>query len=299
MSGVWSSILNLDLTIPSNGSLTPGSGNIYIGGPQLPPTLPANFKGALIFYSDPIGLSQGVDYWYIAHFSDATSDGLEIGYYPTGGPSTVRHSTQFFQNNFDHNVNETVTGIATLQTKTGLVQIKNLSAYGNAIQIQTPGRVQISNDGTGKLIEFSNQTDPVIKAGNAPNIDQWLTDTSTQTILNATAGGVAGCTVKCDWRVTVDRLVEFRSYVTIPGPGLPASGQYTWFNAPAVFAALTDSSPSGGSKGPYVTGNYYIGGTNGYGCINGRIDGNTVYFFNVPAGVTSLELGGVFTTVKP
>lgn len=82
-----------DLTLPPGGSLTPGSGTIYIGSTQLPVGLAGvgGYKSAIVWFTDAIGLAAGIDYWFMAHFSDGglVEDGVRFGYYPTGGPVTV------------------------------------------------------------------------------------------------------------------------------------------------------------------------------------------------------------------
>ena len=66
MSGVWSNLLVLDIAFPSNGSLTPGSGTVYIGGPRLPAELvAAGMKGAIVFYS--VSGDTLVEYYFLAY----------------------------------------------------------------------------------------------------------------------------------------------------------------------------------------------------------------------------------------
>ena len=85
MSGIWDAVLTLDLTIPSNGPLVPGSSTVYIGGPNLPAELVAlGANGAIIFYSSPTDTA--AEYYYLAYFTNGVYFSISIGVKLVGDP---------------------------------------------------------------------------------------------------------------------------------------------------------------------------------------------------------------------
>lgn len=299
MAGIWSTTLNLDLTIPTNGNLTPGSGTVYIGGPNLPTTLPPNYKSALIFYTDPAGLAQGIDYWYIAHYSDGGADALQIGYYPTGGPVVLSVINELFLGNRHLVGLDSQKGDIYLRVLSpdgsgnGQVYIHN-NADAGVIQLATKsGSSQFQTFGRSELIELDTRGAPIIKAWNSPTIDQWQSNGSFQTL-----NTIGGCTVKFDWRITVDRICDTRVTVNIPGAGLPAIPTNSFMNLPAAFpitnAAITNPF------GPMLAGMWNVGSTGAQGPVNARIDsaGAKLNWFGTPAGVNDMIFSGSFSLDK-
>lgn len=133
MPPLWDNELVVDITIPSNGSLTPGSGTVYIGGPQLVNIIGLNvaqYKSAIVWFTDASGLAQGVDYWFMAHFSDATFDGVRQGYYPTGGPTTISSIAQYIVSGVHNSILESPQGNAYLKAN-NLIQIESQGSATN------------------------------------------------------------------------------------------------------------------------------------------------------------------------
>lgn len=225
MAGVWSNILTLDMTIPTNGDLVPGSGTVYIGGPNLPATLPPQYKAALIFYTDAIGLAQGIDYWFIAHYSDASADALQIGFYPTGGPTVVGTLNNLVLNSRQLSILDSFKGDIFLRVLSsdgsgnGQIVVTN-QASGGLIQLITrDGTTQFKTIGNNNVIELDTRNDPVIKAWNNPRVDVWQESNTSENI-----AGLAGTDVKIAWRQTIDRILEMRFVFTFQS----APGSMSW-----------------------------------------------------------------------
>ena len=277
MSGVWSTP-TLDLVLPSNGSLTPGSGTTYIGGPRLPADLTLlGVDSAIVFYSTPQGLANNVWYWYIAHFTVGTDDLLVEGWMEAGG---VNHIVKN-----DYVRDGGVTRYRILTKNTQYVELAGTTRVVDDVGIELRAASAPANG------IFINTGAGVIKAiGAGTVLDTWQTSTTTQTI-----AGVANCNVKVAWRQTPDYVIEARFFVTVPGGGLPAIPTFSSFNLPGAMPV-----PDMGvliNQGPHYAGNYTAGAAQG--SFNGRYEAGKAYVFGLPAGVTFLEGSGTFTQVKP
>jgi len=323
VSSIWSSVLSLDLTIPSNGSTTAGSGTIYIGGPRLPSELvAANFKGALVFYSDAIGLAAGVKYWYLARFTDGIRESLSIGWCDltgvltdmisggydssialfttliTSGPASV--STQ---GNDIYAV--TSTGDVTVASLIGALKLQGTGTDIDAIANNLIRLRTISNGITfegpvlnGPVLKVSGLTSSpsnikikVETNGNGFNDqDAWNTNTSVQTI-----AGLPGCTVRFAWRWTADYICDARFYITFPGAGLPAVPTFASVALPVALPPV-DSNAVVFNQGPHFTGIYVAGGVQG--AVSGRFDTGIMYFFGTPANMVILESSVMYTVAK-
>lgn len=322
-----------DLTLPPDGSLTPGSGTVYIGGPQLPAAM-SQFESAIIFFTDTLGLAQGIDFWYLAHFGQTnppfTSDGVQIGYYPTGGPLTKSTIGTFISS---------ITGRddVVIEAHTGDVQLRTTDGTGSVF-LQSGGQVQataqqaviVSSGGSGagqlqlsalngqvaflcadfgnisfrkaigtntEIVEMRNLgTKPNIKALNSSTIDVWQSLASTQTI-----AGVAGCTVKFDWRITVDWVCEIRVRIDNGAgwPAVPAAGSVV---CPTVAQGFPVIDVNSTGQGPHLVGIYLQSGTGNQGALGIRIDPGTpatLFFFGLPTSCVVMEASGTFTLAKP
>lgn len=274
MSSIWSSVLSLDLTIPSNGSTTAGSGTIYIGGPRLPSELvAANFKGALVFYSDAIGLAAGVKYWYLARFTDGIRESLSIGWCDLSGVLT-----DMISGGYDSSIALFTTlitsGPATVSTQgndiyavtsTGdvtvasLIGALNLQGTGTDIDAIANNLIRLRTISNGITFEGPIINGPVLKVsgltaspsnvkmkvttnGNGVNDqDVWNSSTTLQTV-----NGIANFQCNIYWRWTADYICEVRFYLLSSGP-VPAGGTLTC-NMPANFPSV-DYAP-GNPRGP-------------------------------------------------
>lgn len=303
-----------DLVLPPGGALVPGSGTVYIGSKRLPAAM-ASFESALVFYTDPIGLSQGIDFWYIAHFGASiapfVADGLQVGYYPTGGPLTKSNMSAYYVGGTNQIIiegNDTgaiqfrqnAGGDLIVKTNTGTVFITTQSPNVAAIRLLAPlGQNIVIGEGVNvgqPRVEFKGwnggaANDIYIRASDS-NQDIWNTDTSVQTI-----GTVGGCTVKFDWRITPDFVIDVRFFITCPSaPGVGAGA--VGVNLPVSFPAI-DLGP-GTSRGGF-TACVGEGGTGFYPMMMRFNNGGTCALFtnNNPNSNTIFEGGGAFTLLKP
>jgi hypothetical protein len=190
MAGVWDSILTLELIVPSNGSLTPGSATIYIGGPQLPVELVGyGVTGAIVWYSDQANVNV-YDYTFIAL---VPGSGWVRGSC-SGGNLTL--AERWVINGLPPYTPAQLSafGYESHGTDTSFDWILNGVGYVEYIEMNGLGVV------------------PYIKAGVSSSIDLWKGPyASVQTI-----AGVAGTTVQYDVRRTVDGLVEIRFAIVFP-----------------------------------------------------------------------------------
>lgn len=283
MSGVWNTA-TLDITIPSDGSLTPGSGTVYIGGPQLPTEIKSVFPAAIVFYSTIE--SAVIKYWFIAHSQNGTISGLVHGYVDVAGGVRYLTDQAFYDTataDYGHRFTDGGQNVL-LQVQgrgTDLVYDLNLDQT-----YWTTG----ANLRTGPAV---NGNDVYIKSTKAASTqDEWTTDSSTQTIT-----GVAGCTVRFMWRWTPDYLCEVRFFVQVPGGGLPAVPTFSSFAYPVGLPPV-DLGPGGSvNQGPHWSGNYTAGAAQG--SVNGRLEVGNAYFFGTPVGLTTLEGSATYTVAKP
>jgi hypothetical protein len=304
-----------DLTLPPGGSLTPGSGTVYIGGPNLPASM-SQFESAIIFYSDTVGLAHGIDYWYLAHFGQShvpfTADGIQIGFYPTGGPQTLSMFGVFVDSNGRDDVTiETNTGNIILNSRRQLtlesmanfamfifsgLDLEMSSANGGIVYLASDfGNISFRKalGSNTEIAEIRNLgTQPNIKALNSVTIDVWQTATTTQTM-----NGVAGCTTVFAWRITIDWVVEVRMLFNTPVGSFFTPVPFFSFALPAAFPTI-DSVAAVNNQGPHLIG---IASAPQTPC-SVRIDpGGTGYVFNnaTPAGCNIIEVSGTFTIAKP
>ncbi len=224
-----------DLTLPPTGQLIPGSGTLYIGSKQIPADLLADGAlAAFVWFSNSAGLAVGIDYWYIAHLRIGTqADLFQAGYKPTGGTRKAiwggwldGSGNQFSTYEAQNNVNlqsslkdVTLNSLAhdIIGTAARAVFLEGDFAGPGAVQLISPN----GNIGFGKASGIpgvnariggwsGGGTRAYIKAGNTDQ-ETWNSDTSTQTF-----GGIAGCTVTVEWRITIDYIVEVRFQVHSP-----------------------------------------------------------------------------------
>lgn len=303
MSGIWSSVLNLDLVIPSNGSLTPGSNTVYIGGPRLPAKLKAaGAKGAIVFYSSATDAQ--ANYYYIAYIDPGGFGNyvISLGYeekfttilrpWLTSTSSPVGATALTFGTATSINLNSTGIDI------TGLGKSVRIRATSGANITLSPAGQVIFYDGSGVVpvdprlyIQDLDTTKPCIKAYTpSTDLDQWNQSTRT----NVTIGGVANCTVKLDWRLTPDFVLDVRYYVTFPAaPGAAANMS---FSTPPGFPT-TDVAPST-ARGAYGLCLTQAGG----GLVNmvTRIDPGIIYVFtNGTLNIATFEASLTLTIPKP
>jgi len=296
----------LDLTLPPGGSLTPGSGTVYIGGPHLPTEIKAlNTFGAIIFYSgsgDPLA-----DYYYIAYFQlfgvyylsigyKRHSDGVLVSRFQTSantsaqtylsGPDPVADA-EFIMNQVGISINA-YDGLVSLHASVRNIIESKVTSSGNV------GVTFRAWTGGDKLNIVSLGTNaPFIRADTTNTIlDQWHTDTSTQTI-----GGVANFTVNQAWRLTPDYVIDYRTYITGPNP-FPVAN-VAGYNLPASFPTVDSIVVGTGNLKPFIPAS----GEGGLGFypMSVRFETNgtaTIFLANNPQGNTALEGGGSFTIPK-
>lgn len=261
-----------DLTLPPGGSLTPGSGTVYIGGPQLPVGIATDpqYKAAIIFYTDAIGLSMGIDYWFIAHFSledlikSSSLDGVRWGYYPTGGPQTVPMVTPLRNTGLDQTFVEALDEVIVQTTGTNSTTYIQANGTNGAVQLlatskifmfATLGKILMQKDlaTVTEALEITGLgTAPKIRALGSSTVDVWQTDL-------ANISTVGASTLTSDWevRITVDKVVEVRLNIhcspalpntsfTIPVSGLlPHVNNSDPLNAPVKNVCRVDGAPNG------------------------------------------------------
>jgi len=282
MSSIWSSSINLDMTIPSNGSATPGSGTIYIGGPRLPSELvAAGFKGALVFFSDAAGLAAGIKYWYLAHITVGGSESLSMGSCDTLGALTDVVAAQYdlgthaliaaLTDNNGASVN--VSTDVLIQSFQGSVDLSALKPTGSDVVLQASRNVQLGavsqvvlnpgslvyvispslkfdQGGTGPSLTMdgTNVANGPIKTKvttNGPTYNN-PQDTWNSSSTLQTVNGIANFQCNIYWRWTADYICEVRFFLLSSGP-VP-SGSTLTCNMPANFPSV-DYAP-GNPRGP-------------------------------------------------
>jgi hypothetical protein len=303
-----------DLTLPPGGSLTPGSGTVYIGGPNLPASM-SQFESAIIFYSDTVGLAHGIDYWYLAHFGQShvpfTADGIQIGFYPTGGPNTLSMFGVFVDSNGRDDVTiETNTGNIILNSRR---QLTLESAVGQSMVLLSGNDLELESAGSGivylasafgnvsfrktmgsnsEIVEIRNLgTQPNIKALNSATIDVW------QSIVTlATNIGGVNADVYFDWRQTVDFVVECRWVINWGPYGVPGSMGLTR-PLPAGMP-IVDASPSN-ANGTAAFYPFVVSGGSG-GIYMLAAVATTLFIFGPNPNNNTFARGSfMYTTVKP
>lgn len=246
MSGVWNTA-QLDITIPSNGSLTPGSGTIYIGGPRLPSVLSSfGVSTGIIFYSDSVGLAAGINYWFIGKYSYPTvENSIVVGWVDTS--NTVRFS---YKNGYISTLNQFFTDVqsddATLSLITG-----------------TGGGFTLSSVNAATSWVKSNVGDLVIKGGPTHQ-DDWKTATSSVTFLGKAS------TVNIEYRLTPDYIAEVRWKISCNSGGwstgvdhftLPLPGWFPLCDTDPLTLYIKGSCRSFAPTGGGVAGTDFIGTT--------------------------------------
>lgn len=311
MAGVWSSVLTLDLVIPSNGALSPGSNTFYIGGPRIPADLKADGAlSALIWYSNADGLAAGVDYWYIAHLRlGSQQDLLQAGYKPTGSTrralwggwieaSGKEYATFEAYNTLNleattEDVNVTSVLHDIVVTAARAIFIEADYTGPGALQLIAPnGSVAMGKASgiPGSNLQFAgfNTSRVQMRAYNTDQ-DKWNSSTTSQTI-----GGVANCTVLLNWRFTADYILDVRYFVTFPvAPGAAANMSFT---LPGSFPT-TDLAPLT-TRGAYGLCLSQAGGT----LVNmiTRIDPGIIYVFtNGVLNIATWEASITLSIPKP
>lgn len=209
MAGVWDAVVTLDITLPSTGQLVPGSGTIYIGGPQLPTELMLSGRtGAIVFYSGPVGLAAGIKYWYIS-LSDAPGEqALSLGY--CIGP----------------NLREMYRG----GVQPGPELFVTNQVFGG-------GALRLDNDNGFQLVSAASLTQPShIRGSQAAQQDVWVEFSQVFTV-----AGIANTTVQYSLRRTPDFIVEVRFAVTFPSA--PATLAFTTIALPGIAPNFSPDNP--------------------------------------------------------
>jgi hypothetical protein len=276
----------------------------------------SQFESAIIFYSDTVGLAHGIDYWYLAHFGQShvpfTADGIQIGFYPTGGPNTLSMFGVFVDSLGRDDVTiETNTGNILLNSRRQLT-LQSAAAQsmfllsGNDLELEALntglvylasafGNISFRKDigSNTEIAELRNLgTQPNIKALNSSTIDVWQTAITTQTM-----NGVAGCTTAFAWRQTIDWICEVRMLFNTPGGSFFTPVPFFSFALPGTFPTI-DSVAAVNSQGPHLIGIASAPQT----VCSVRLDpGGTGFVFNnnTPAGCNVIEISGTFTLAKP
>ena len=208
MSGVWSTP-TLEITVPSNVSPIPGSGAIYLGGPQLPAELRSyGYTAGLVWFA---GNTSFLKYWFMARESGVDFERWSFGYCDNAG-------TLVF---LDNAVGYAAPDNYLLRSITNLATLTGLGLRGS-LRLGTPGNP------TGTVMLLANFS--------VTTQDGWNTSSTTQTF-----GGVANCTVKIDWRWTPDYIMDLRFSVSCPSA---PTGSTASANLPATVPAI-DLSPGG------------------------------------------------------
>ena len=280
MSGVWNTA-TLDITIPSSGPLTPGSGTVYIGGPQLPTEIKSVFPAAIVFYSTIE--SAVIKYWFIAHSQNGTISGLVHGYVSVAGGVIYLTDQAFYDtvtSDYGHRFTDGGQNVL-LQVQgrgTDLVYDLNLDqTYWNTG----------ANLRTGPAV---NGNDVYIKSTKtASTQDEWNTDVSTQTVT-----GVEGCTLTYWWRWTPDYICEVRYLLTCPAT---TSGSNLVLPLPTPMPSV-DFGPSS-IRGAYGSGlASRPGQQESFTC---RMDPTSMTLFgnSSPFTYSTYEGSFVYTVAKP
>ena len=208
MSGVWSTA-TLEITVPSNVAPSPGSGALYLGGPNLPSELSSfGYTSAIVWFA---GNTSFLKYWFMARESDPSFERWTFGYCDLSGTLV----------NLDNSVGYGPPDNYLLRTLTDIATISGNDLRG-FLRLGTPD----NPTGTVLLLaDFSLTTQ-----------DGWNTSSTTQTV-----GGVANCTVNIDWRWTPDYIMELRFSILCPSA---PSGSTMTANLPGTVPAI-DLSPGG------------------------------------------------------
>ena len=272
MAGVWSQVRVLDIVLPNNGSLTPGSGTVYIGGPRLPSELrSAGYNAALVFYTGTGVVPANIKYWFIAHSSNAVShlDSLEFGWVSNLGIITPVQTIYFddSSSNFSVNLgfgnkkfNLSSNGAPSVLSDNGIVISDSSNVglqlwtgglndiLGDTIDIHTSSGDLVIRPQAGQDIAFKSgatsrlaihnlwTTSPSLKANAANTIlDQWTSQTINQVI------GGATMTANIDYRVTPDFIIDIRGKIAFSA--VPTTFDFSF---PITCPFTIDSGPGSG-----------------------------------------------------
>lgn len=273
MAAIWDDILVLDLTLPSNGPLTSGSGTVYLGGPRLPAELKAlGVSGAVVWYSK--GVQSNI--WQYSFIANTPTDG-------------------FIQGQVD--ANGVVWNVFTYgQAGTSLQPNLTVSTSSLTLDVENslgPGSVYFTANNSlnyGLQIDTGVAPGPCIKAVNSTGIDVW-SGNYTATAVNI--DGRSACETRWNWYLSPDYRCELHweinttvgvfptvAFLTVPIPaGLnlpqphaqtsPVEGGY----GPGVMNSLsTNARIDSGTGNMFVFTNGLVGGTIGNGTFTYQVD---------------------------
>ena len=245
MSGVWNTA-TLDIALPSNGRLVPGSGTVYIGGPRLPSELKSvGSQGAIVFYGN--AGDNLAKYYYLAYAGDNFGGYfIRIGYCNLTGQLIDMFKGASYQPGRPGNTSLTgnagpgetpaslaldvqiraftYNGYITLETGSFVAGVGARSIFlkpavtGEVVaKVGMGGNINYAN--AGLKLSNLNSARPYIKSNGTPfantDLDYWITASSVQNI-----GGVP-CTVDVEWKMTPDYVVELRYKITVTSGTMP------------------------------------------------------------------------------